>query len=625
MRSGLPLLRPALFWALLHAGLILLFFQGGLLRSLANVPSAMHPALWAGFAVQSLTLALAIWLLTIPLLLSKSWYAWLAPLVVSLGFVLLYLDSLLYDSLGFHFNGLILQVAFQGDALEQTGLSHWEVATYLGGAAALLALDVFLGKRFILRFAAPRSRGLRSWPWATAILLLWGMERLSIGAMTFYGGHAVLAAGTTLPLQPPIRMSNFMEKLTGEKPMFGEILIRDLPRAGEAMGALDPADVHFQRKPDVLFLLVESTRSDFFQPEVMPRLSRRAKEEGRIFRHHYTGAPSTHFALFNIFFGLDAHRSDATIGAGRAPLLFPALKKNGYATSLIASSSVDWMDLTDTVFRDVKDDLITGLRGPSHVRDGDMVDRAKEVIAATPADQPLFLFLFFNGTHFNYSYPERSAVFEPAWDGAGSLKATSVDAELLKNRFRNSLREVDTKIEDFLEFYEEVRGAKPLLIFTSDHGEEFREHGRVGHGSDVTREQIQVPLVIIDEEMPKGVHEGVSGHADLVPTILSLLGDDHDPSLYSDGLPIHLAPAGRFVLATIGWEPRFAVIGDDLKVRFYSLDAGLGSVQVTDHEDRLLPDARARFAAESVKILRRLRGGMGERRAPPQAANAGLE
>lgn len=621
--------RPMLFWALLHAAPTLVFFHGGLSRALANVPAALHVPLWIGFGVEALALAFAVWLLTLPLLATGRLYAWLAPLAVGAATLALYLDSVLYDSLGFHFNGLILDVAFQPGALDTTGLSHTEVAAYLGGAAALLAVDVFAGNRFIRRFTptlaasgspfAPPAG--RAWPWAAAVVILWVAERLAIGTMTFYGGHAVLAAGTTLPLQPPVRLGGFLEKVTGKPAMFGEILVRDLPQAGTAIGALDPSQVRFTRKPDVLFLLIESARADFFQPEVMPFLTERAKE-GRVFPRHYSSAPSTHFALFSLFFGLDAQRRDAVLGAGRAPLLFPALKANGYATSLVASSTVDWMDLSNTVFRDVKDDLQTGLPGGNfEKRDAVMIERAMEVVRNTPAEKPLFLFLFFNGTHFNYSYPERSAVFSPAWNGEGSLKAATVDAELLKNRFRNSLHEVDWKLEEFLRFYEDARGGKPLLMVTSDHGEEFREHGRVGHGSDVTREQVHVPLVVVDENMPPGVHEGVTGHVDLVPTIFSLLGDDHDPSLYADGLPVHHAPPGRYALATVGWEPRFAVIGEDLKVRFYSLDAGLGSVQVTDPEDRELPDGRARFGASGPKLLQRLRGGLGAQPTAPLAGD----
>src|SRR5690606_24187259 len=116
-------------------------------------------------------------------------------------------------------------------------------------------------------------------------------------------------------------------------------------------------------------------------------------ERGRIFPRHYSGASSTHFSLFSLFYGLDCQRRDATIGAGHSPLLFPSLKANGYDLSVIAASSVDWMGLRETVFRDIRDDLQTGLPGDGHERDAEMIRRAEKKVRETPPDRPLFLFL----------------------------------------------------------------------------------------------------------------------------------------------------------------------------------------------------------------------------------------
>jgi hypothetical protein len=64
------------------------------------------------------------------------------------------------------------------------------------------------------------------------------------------------------------------------------------------------------------------------------------------------------------------------------------------------------------------------------------------------------------------------------------------------------------------------------------------------------------------------------------------------------------APQDRFVLASHGWEPRYAAIGKDLKVSFYGMDAGLGGITITDPFDRPLPDGEARFSAAAPRILR---------------------
>lgn len=67
-----------------------------------------------------------------------------------------------------------------------------------------------------------------------------------------------------------------------------------------------------------------------------------------------------------------------------------------------------------------------------------------------------------------------------------------------------------------------------LIILTSDHGEEFADHGGFWHGATLYEEQIRVPLLV---KFPGGAHRGtrVSGFArtlDLGPTIAAALGLD---------------------------------------------------------------------------------------------------
>jgi len=87
-----------------------------------------------------------------------------------------------------------------------------------------------------------------------------------------------------------------------------------------------------------------------------------------------------------------------------------------------------------------------------------------------------------------------------------------------------------------------------------------------------------------------------------------MLGDGQPPRNYSDGVSMFEAPPDRFVVATVGWDPRYAVIGRDLKATFFAFDAGMGGVAVTDPFDRPLADADARFSAEAPRILRAFRG-----------------
>jgi membrane-anchored protein YejM (alkaline phosphatase superfamily) len=402
-----------------------------------------------------------------------------------------------------------------------------------------------------------------------------------------------------------MRLNGQMALLTGRRARIDSIPGPALPGPVRLPNEIDPASVHFTQTPDILFILIESLRADFLEPETMPRLWRRA-EGGTVFDHHYATSSSTHYALFSLFYGLNGHKFEAVVGSGRAPLLLGALKANGYRSRFIAASSVDWMELAQFAFRDVKEDLETRLTGDGELRDADMLARALRFVNAGDA-QPQFLFLFFVGTHFRYSYPARSARFAPCWDGSGTYRAAHLYPALVRERARNAAYEVDWKLDEFLHDYEAKRGRKPLVIVTGDHGEAFGERGRIGHTSNVTDAQIHVPMVLLGDSRPPSRRQEVTSHVDVVPTLLNLLGDDHPSQTYSDGMSMFSAPPDRFVLSTVGWEPRFAVIGRDLKATFFAYDAALGGVEVTDPSDRPLPDGASRFSAQAPRILRAFR------------------
>ena len=66
---------------------------------------------------------------------------------------------------------------------------------------------------------------------------------------------------------------------------------------------------------------------------------------------------------------------------------------------------------------------------------------------------------------------------------------------------------------------------KTLVIFTSDHGEEFLEHRRLGHSEQIYDESIRVPLIFHNRALlpPRRISPVVGG-VDIAPTILDLLG-----------------------------------------------------------------------------------------------------
>lgn len=66
---------------------------------------------------------------------------------------------------------------------------------------------------------------------------------------------------------------------------------------------------------------------------------------------------------------------------------------------------------------------------------------------------------------------------------------------------------------------------KSLIIFVSDHGEEFDEHGGFGHANNLFNETLNVPLIVKWPGQRKGQKvPALAQHVDLLPTLLRTAG-----------------------------------------------------------------------------------------------------
>ena len=71
-----------------------------------------------------------------------------------------------------------------------------------------------------------------------------------------------------------------------------------------------------------------------------------------------------------------------------------------------------------------------------------------------------------------------------------------------------------------------------LIVFTSDHGEAFGEHGEKGHGRHLYQTTQHVPLILVHRSLGAGVvSDLLASTQDLPPTILGMLGVPVPPTL----------------------------------------------------------------------------------------------
>ncbi|MCI0434908.1 MAG: sulfatase [Gemmatimonadetes bacterium] len=164
-----------------------------------------------------------------------------------------------------------------------------------------------------------------------------------------------------------------------------------------------------------------------------------------------------------------------------------------------------------------------------------------EWLDGQPADRPFFAFLNLFDAHLPYAPPAPyDTLFEPGrprttfsdrvrheferqnfWD----MPAAELAAEIAA--YEGGIAYLDAQLAVLLDALER-RGVldNTLVIVTSDHGEEFGEHGDYEHGTNLYLEQTHVPLVVfLPGVVPEGVRvtEPVSLR-DIAATILDFTG-----------------------------------------------------------------------------------------------------
>lgn len=160
------------------------------------------------------------------------------------------------------------------------------------------------------------------------------------------------------------------------------------------------------------------------------------------------------------------------------------------------------------------------------------IDRALQALEAWP-DRDLLLMVHFMEPHLPYREPEpylsKWAPPQPeALDGrmnrTGIQGLSSSDqAEVepyLRARYRQNVSYLDAELKRLLAFFDD----DDLVVFYSDHGEEFWEHGEFEHGHSLHEEVLRIPLIVKGRGVPSQRRSNPVTLMDIVPTVLDVLG-----------------------------------------------------------------------------------------------------
>ncbi|HYC51813.1 MAG TPA: sulfatase-like hydrolase/transferase, partial [Gemmatimonadaceae bacterium] len=365
------------------------------------------------------------------------------------------------------------------------------------------------------------------------------------------------------------------------------------PRLGRAgYPVLTPSDSApmLASKPNIVFFVADGLRGDMFKAELTPNLVRFGQQEDVIVsRMHVSSGHVSEAGVFGLLYGLSGQAFHSFMEQRVPAFPLEVLRRNGYHTLMLASSRLSPYP---------SDQLLQGFDEVIYPKnDDDALILLQRYADERRADgRPYFVFAFFYTPH----YPFTSA--KPAF-----RKYPMVGPKARTN-YMNDVLQVDDYFRQVRQVIQpELSTGNAVLLATSDHGEEIRDHGVFGHASATFwNEKIVVPMLLqLPGQSLNAVQKSPSltAHADVWPTIFDYLRVDSVPTArVFDGRSL-LRPASEppVALVTGRFFPhadRPSVLVDSAMKYWFRVD-GLGAngrlcivvTRVTDIDDHPRRDA----------------------------------
>ncbi|NVM20638.1 MAG: sulfatase-like hydrolase/transferase [Desulfobacterales bacterium] len=293
---------------------------------------------------------------------------------------------------------------------------------------------------------------------------------------------------------------------------------------------------------NILIILSESLRRDHvggmgYSRKATPFLDR-WMSRCLVFPYCVGTTSSTNTAMPTLFTGLAPGKSIENYQL--QPLLWDYFPKS-MKTFFITGQSLGWFHLDDYLKTESLDYLFESrtIGVDDHnkgIDDSIVIERAKDHLKNLRQEglkhHGFLGVVQFANTHYPYYYPEEFKVFRPA-------RYTKDKTKLIEliNHYDNAVRYQDHLIQNLIDYMDRAGFLEDtIIIFTSDHGEAFNEHGKLFHVVSHYQEMIAVPMFIFIPEEVKNILslrglkmlEYNTGrdvtNLDIVPTVLDLYG-----------------------------------------------------------------------------------------------------
>ena len=302
------------------------------------------------------------------------------------------------------------------------------------------------------------------------------------------------------------------------------------------------------KRPDVILVMMDTVRTDhlglfgYAKPisPALDALSEIATIYGRAYAQSSWTAPSVASLLTS--------RYPRELGVGQHPNRLPrnartlprVLREHGYqtlgvSTNLFISSRYGY----ETDFDRFDERWLSKGAKPTSSW---VTNRALDFLREARQEDPIFLYAHYFDPHYDYvlhrDFDAGAHIYGPNPTRTLSFLGQKLRPELGEWDMLVSRRNYDSEIA-YMDHHigRLISGLKGLgrfdnavVVVVADHGEEFLDHGSIGHGATVYDELIHVPLLIKAPGQTQGAwHEAPVALLDVAPTIVDLSGLSEEP------------------------------------------------------------------------------------------------
>lgn len=319
--------------------------------------------------------------------------------------------------------------------------------------------------------------------------------------------------------------------------------LKKMTQITTVLNEIEKHDFTIDKRPNIYLFVVESLRADYITQETAPNLVE-FKNNHISATHSFSNANSTNNSWFSIFHSQYpfywSYAKTSSLQEGSLPLNL--LKKMGYKIHVYSSAQLRFYKFDEVILGKNKA-LADTFKVFPHYGDKTASDTDIEAIQAFQKDSKdhskegnVYL-IFLDSTHFNYSWPtDFPEKFKPAekitWEHR--LSNDPIKLEILKNRYKNSIAFMDDLFSGVMQHlkssgvYDES-----IVVFCGDHGEEFKEQGKLFHASHLNAMQTHIPLFYKFGKIQTQL--SISSHVDIFPSIIHYVDKDTRFLKYFDG------------------------------------------------------------------------------------------